>query len=148
MKKNILISLCYWTMPFRKKCRITFENINPQDQIYLYYQIDYIEAEIPVDAAYSHAQFRRTNPDLTGIHTLVDGMRGKGQYVGTYLAWQVNNNGWWGEGEIKFFMDGEAEEDTLFRNLTSHLLSIGIRPNPMQNSANCRMFNYCSGSIS
>ncbi len=104
---------CYWTMPFRKKCKITFENINPQDQMYLYYQIDYVETQIPEDAAYFHAQFRRTNPDLTGIHTLVDGIKGKGQFVGTCLAWQVNNNGWWGEGEIKFFMDGDKEFPTI-----------------------------------
>jgi hypothetical protein len=104
---------CYWTMPFRKKCKITFENINPQEQMYLYYQVDYVETQIPEDAAYFHAQFRRTNPDLTGIHTLVDGIKGKGQFVGTYLAWQVNNNGWWGEGEIKFFMDGDKEFPTI-----------------------------------
>ena len=104
---------CYWTMPFRKKCRITFENTNPIDQMYLYYQVDYIETEIPADAAYFHAQFRRTNPDLTGIHTLVDGIKGQGQYVGTYLAWQVNNNGWWGEGEIKFYMDGDKDYPTI-----------------------------------
>ena len=104
---------CYWTMPFRKKCKITFENINPLDQMYLYYQIDYIETKIPDDAAYFHAQFRRTNPDLTGIHTLVEGIKGKGQYVGTFLAWQVNNTGWWGEGEIKFYMDGDKDFPTI-----------------------------------
>lgn len=104
---------CYWTMPFRKKCRITFENINPVDAMYLYYQIDYLETSVPDDAAYFHAQFRRTNPDLTGIYTLVDGIKGKGHYVGTYLAWQVNNNGWWGEGEMKFYMDGDKEYPTI-----------------------------------
>jgi hypothetical protein len=41
------------------------------------------------------------------VHTLLDGVRGWGHYVGTYLAWQVNNNGWWGEGEIKFYLDGD-----------------------------------------
>lgn len=104
---------CYWTMPFRKKCKITFENMNPAEQMYLYYQIDYIESNIPEDAAYFHAQFRRTNPDMTGIYTLVDGIKGKGQYIGTYLAWQVNNNGWWGEGEIKFYMDGDKDFPTI-----------------------------------
>ncbi len=46
-------------------------------------------------------------------HTLLDGVRGQGHYVGTYLAWGVNNNGWWGEGEMKFFMDGDAEWPTI-----------------------------------
>ena len=38
---------------------------------------------------------------------MLDGVRGRGHYVGTYVAWGVNNSGWWGEGEIKFFLDGD-----------------------------------------
>jgi hypothetical protein len=100
---------CYWVMPFRKKCRITMENINTEKMV-LYYQVDFTLTAIPENAGYFHAQFRRNNPTVGGLYTLVDGLKGKGQYVGTYLAWGVNNNGWWGEGEIKFFMD----EDTKF----------------------------------
>ena len=40
-------------------------------------------------------------------------MRGRGHYVGTYMAWGVNNCGWWGEGEIKFFLDGDGEFPTI-----------------------------------
>jgi len=47
------------------------------------------------------------------VHTIIDGIRGQGHYVGTYLAWGVNNNGWWGEGEIKFYMDGDGEWPTI-----------------------------------
>ena len=104
---------CYWTMPFRKKCRITMENINPENEMYLYYQVDYVLTGVPDDAAYFHAQFRRSNPNLTSIHTLLDGVTGEGHYVGTYLAWQVNNNHWWGEGEMKFYMDGDREFPTI-----------------------------------
>ncbi|MDH4089265.1 MAG: DUF2961 domain-containing protein [Cyclobacteriaceae bacterium] len=103
---------CYWTMPFRKKCRITMENIGP-DKMNLYYQIDYTLTEVPNDAAYLHAQFRRSNPTKGSLFTLVDGIKGKGHYVGTYVAWGVNNNGWWGEGEIKFFMDGDGKFPTI-----------------------------------
>ena len=104
---------CYWPMPFRKKCRITMENIADEDMI-LYYQVDYVLTEVPADAAYFHAQYRRTNPlPYKGVYTLVDGIKGKGQYVGTYMAWGVHNNGWWGEGEIKFFMDGDTEFPTI-----------------------------------
>ena len=103
---------CYWTMPFRKKCRITMENINT-DKMTLYYQIDYTLTNVPEDAGYFHAQFRRNNPVKGGSFTLLDGVKGKGQYVGTYLAWGVNNNGWWGEGEIKFFMDGDDKFPTI-----------------------------------
>jgi len=104
---------CYWQMPFRKKCRITMENINDQDEMRLYYQIDYTLTDVPDDAAYFHAQFRRTNPNTTSDYTIVDNIKGQGQFVGVYMAWGVNNNGWWGEGEIKFFMDGDKEFPTI-----------------------------------
>ena len=100
---------CYWVMPFHKKCRITMQNISDADDMSLYYQIDYTLTDVPVDAAYFHAQFNRSNPNETSIHTIASGIKGKGQYVGTYLAWGVYNNGWWGEGEIKFFIDGDTK---------------------------------------
>ena len=103
---------CYWLMPFRKKCRITFENKSDNDMV-LFYQVDYTLTDVPEDMAYFHAQFRRTNPNTTSIHTLVDSIQGKGQYVGTYMAWGMNNPGWWGEGEIKFFLDGDKEFPTI-----------------------------------
>ena len=104
---------CYWTMPFRKHCKITMTNIG-QEEMTLYYQIDYTLTQVPDDSAYFHAQFRRVNPlPFKEVYTIVDGIQGKGQYVGTYMAWGVNNNGWWGEGEIKFFMDGDKESPTI-----------------------------------
>ncbi len=104
---------CYWQMPFRKKCKITMENLGDAP-MRVYYQVDYCLTEVPDDAAYFHAQFRRTNPTpYKEVYTIVDGIKGKGHYVGTYMAWQVNNNGWWGEGEIKFFMDGDKQFPTI-----------------------------------
>lgn len=104
---------CYWTMPFRKKCKITIENIDEEKAMNLYYQVDYTLTDVPEDAAYFHAQWRRTNPNHTSDYTIVDNIKGKGHFVGTYLAWGVNNNGWWGEGEIKFFMDGDKKFPTI-----------------------------------
>ena len=104
---------CYWQMPFRKSCRITVENLG-DDVFTLYYQIDYTLDEVPENAGYFHAQFRRSNPlPYKTVHTILDGVSGKGRYVGTYMAWGVNNNGWWGEGEIKFYMDGDGEYPTI-----------------------------------
>lgn len=104
---------CYWPMPFRKKARITLENIAPE-AITLFYQVNYELTDIPDDQAYFHAQFRRVNPlPYKQVYTILDGVRGQGQYVGTYMAWQVNSNGWWGEGEIKFYMDGDDEWPTI-----------------------------------
>ena len=103
----------YWQMPFRKRARITMENIDDKDMV-LYYQIDYALTEVPPGAAYFHAQFRRVNPlPFKQVYTLVDGIRGAGHYVGTYMAWGVHNRGWWGEGEIKFYMDGDKEFPTI-----------------------------------
>ncbi len=104
---------CYWAMPFRKKAKVTLENLDDETMT-IYYQIDYTLTSVPEDAAYFHAQFRRENPLKTkGIYTLLDGVEGRGQYVGTYLAWGVNSTGWWGEGEIKFFLDGDKEFPTI-----------------------------------
>ena len=104
---------CYWQMPFRKACRITVENI-AEEGATLFYQINYTLTDVPEDAAYFHAQFRRSNPLPYGeVYTILDGVEGQGHYVGTYMAWGVNNNGWWGEGEIKFYMDGDEEFPTI-----------------------------------
>lgn len=103
----------YWTMPFRKRARITMENLD-REPMRLYYQIDYASTQIPKDAAYFHAQFRRVNPlPYKQVYTIVDNIKGKGHYVGTYMAWGVHNSGWWGEGEIKFYMDGDKDFPTI-----------------------------------
>jgi hypothetical protein len=104
---------CYWEMPFRKRCKISLTNL-ADEAMTLYYQIDYTLTDVPDDAAYFHAQFRRVNPlPYKQGYTLLDGVRGQGHYVGTYLAWGVNNCGWWGEGEIKFYLDGDDEFPTM-----------------------------------
>ena len=104
---------CYWQMPFRKKARVTLENI-AEEQMVLYFQINYALTDISADAAYLHAQFRREDPLKTrGLYTILDGVEGQGHYVGTYLAWEVHSTGWWGEGEIKFFLDGDREWPTI-----------------------------------
>ena len=103
---------CYWPMPFAKRCRITLENIGDEEMT-LYYQINFSLSEISPQAGYFHAQFRRVNPlPYKTDYTILDGVQGKGRYVGTYMAWGVNNSGWWGEGEIKFFLDGDEEFPT------------------------------------
>jgi len=103
----------YWPMPFRRRCRITLANI-ADTEMTLYYQITYGLGDVPADAAYFHAQFRRVNPVPYGeVVTLLDGVQGRGQYVGTAMAWGVNNDGWWGEGEIKFYLDDDDAYPTI-----------------------------------
>ena len=103
----------YLEMPFRKRARFEIENISDKDCV-LYYQIDYRLHRVASDAGYLHTQFYRSNP-LTYMtdHTLLDIKGARGQYVGTYMYWGVNNDGWWGEGEIKFFLDGDREFPTI-----------------------------------
>jgi hypothetical protein len=104
---------CFWEMPFRKRCRITLENQHSQT-LNTYYQINYTLTDIPADAAYFHAQFRRVNPlPYKQVYTILDGVKGTGHYVGTYLACGVTNDNWWGEGEIKFYIDGDADFPTI-----------------------------------
>ncbi|MDP9309601.1 MAG: DUF2961 domain-containing protein [Chloroflexota bacterium] len=105
---------CFWEMPFRKRCRMTLENRNPNHTAPCYYQINYTLTDVPDDAAYFHAQFRRVNPLPYGeVYTILDRVSGEGQYVGTSMGWGINNNGWWGEGEIKFYIDGDTEFPTI-----------------------------------
>lgn len=104
----------YWEMPFRRRAEITIENLSPDPVRGFYYSIDYVLTDVPEDAAYLHARWRRSNPVPYGqVHTLLEGVRGRGHYVGTYLAWGVNNNGWWGEGEMKFYLDGDRDWPTI-----------------------------------
>lgn len=104
---------CYWDMPFQKRARITLTNI-ADEEVRVYYQINYELGGLPEDLGYFHAQFRRSNPlPYKEVHPILEGVRGDGHFVGTYMAWGVNNAGWWGEGEIKFYLDGDREWPTI-----------------------------------
>lgn len=99
---------CYFEMPYFESFRIEVENLG--DTCCVYYQIDCEEKVIPENSLYFHAQFRRVNPlPYKETYTILDNIKGNGHYVGTYMHWGVKNNGWWGEGEIKFFIDGDKE---------------------------------------
>lgn len=103
----------YWPMPFRRAALVTLENRGTERAV-IYYQITYALTALPEDAGYFHAQFRRVNPlPYQEVYTVLDGIAGTGRYVGTYMAWGVNNSGWWGEGEIKFYIDGDRDFPTV-----------------------------------
>ena len=103
----------YFEMPYFESFKIEIESLWDQP-CEIFYQIDCEEKEIPKDSLYFHAQFRRVNPlPYKEDYTILDNIKGKGQYVGTYLYWGVKSNGWWGEGEIKFYLDGDKEFPTI-----------------------------------
>ena len=105
---------CYWPMPFRRHARVTFTNESERDLTLLAFQITYAEREVPPEAGYLHAQWRRAVTERTHpAYTIVDGIQGRGRYVGTFLAWSQLSEGWFGEGEIKFFIDGDKEFPTI-----------------------------------
>jgi len=109
----------YWPMPFRERVRITISNdwptphpdhpSDPREEFF--YQITWSKDDVASDAAYLHAQWRRAmtareHPEFT----ILEGARGPGHYAGTYLIWHQLSNGWWGEGEVKFFIDDDDRE--------------------------------------
>ena len=103
----------YWPMPFRRKARMTLSNVGGEAAV-LYYQITYALLDVPDDVGYLHAQWRRSNPVPSGeVHLILDAATGPGHYVGTYMAWGANNSGWWGEGELKFYLDGDHDYPTI-----------------------------------
>lgn len=93
---------------------MTIENLSAEKEAQFFYQVDYELSDIPEDTLYFHAQFRRVNPiKYMDDITVVDGIEGSGNYVGTYMLWGSKNNGWWGEGEIKMFIDGDTDFPTI-----------------------------------
>ena len=105
---------CYWPMPFRRHARVTIESEHTEPIRGFYYQITYTLTELPDAVATFHAQWRRsmTTREIPE-HFLLDAVQGQGHYVGTFLAWTQLSNGWWGEGEIKFFLDGDSDYPTI-----------------------------------
>lgn len=105
---------CYLPMPFYRSARITVENQGMQMVQGIFYQITYALGEIPENLGLFHAQWRtgmtsREHPEFV----LLDNVVGNGQYAGTHIAWTQLSDGWWGEGEIKFYIDGDDEYPTI-----------------------------------
>jgi hypothetical protein len=107
----------YFQMPFRENARITVENDGPVDidGPFFFYQIDYSLVDtIDPGTPYFHAQWRRSDPVTRGDdHVIVDGIEGQGQYIGTQFSWAALEENWWGEGEVKFYIDGDDEYPTI-----------------------------------
>ncbi|MCG8512261.1 MAG: DUF2961 domain-containing protein, partial [Rhodospirillales bacterium] len=101
----------YWPIPFRKHLRITVTNDGPETIDEFFYQITYAMQPVADDAGYLHVGWRRsmTREDHPE-HTIIEGLCGPGHYAGTYLVWNQTSNGWWGEGEMKFFIDNDPRD--------------------------------------
>ncbi|MGA0607393.1 glycoside hydrolase family 172 protein [Phenylobacterium sp. VNQ135] len=103
----------FWQMPFRKRFRMTLENRSAKP-LRIYYQINYALQPVSQTAGYFHAQFRMVDRlKAKDVYTILDGVRGRGHYVGTYLGHAAFSPGWWGEGEVKFYLDGDRDYPTI-----------------------------------
>ena len=121
---------CFFPMPFQKHARITVTNEGNGKVFSFYYNLDYraYSKPLPPDTLYFHAQFRQAqpNPGWTNKWTsngdpLVDDAKnpsgegnyvwmeakGRGHFVGVTMSVLQNQDGWWGEGDDMFFIDGE-----------------------------------------
>jgi hypothetical protein len=99
----------YWPMPFGAGAKITVENQGDSEVGGFFFQIDYSLGDEVADSGRLHAQWRRSNgtTQLGEDHLILDGVRGAGSYVGSYLAIAQLSRFWYGEGEIKFYLDGD-----------------------------------------
>ncbi|MDL2232705.1 DUF2961 domain-containing protein [Ruminococcaceae bacterium OttesenSCG-928-L11] len=106
---------CYFAMPFRGRARITLENQHANAIPAFFYQVDYtLYDALPDECAYFHAQWRRERyTEKAKDYTILDGVEGCGHYVGTYLALTTLERYWWGEGEVKFYLDDDDAFPTI-----------------------------------
>ena len=106
---------CYFQMPFRRKARFTLENQHKNNIPSFFYQIDYtLYDTLPDNCGYFHAQWRRDRCTQLGQdYVILDNVKGQGHYVGTYFGLTTLERYWWGEGEVKFYIDGDKEYPTI-----------------------------------
>jgi len=100
---------CFWPMPFRKRARVTVTNDSDQARIgSFYYYVDWQKVpSLPADVGYFHARYRQEFPAGDDDYLIAD-IAGRGHYVGTVLSVRNMYHGWFGEGDDRFFIDGEA----------------------------------------
>ena len=109
----------FFSMPFKKHARITVTNEGHDPIRALYFNIDYraYQKPLPADTLYFHAQYHQCAPcqAVEGDGKNLDGKdnyvwvnaKGRGQFVGVTMSILENADGWWGEGDDMFFVDGE-----------------------------------------
>lgn len=103
---------CYWPMPFQKHAVLTVTNEGSKPVGAFYYNFDYrLESRPQQDVRYFHTQYRNYFPAPKGQPLTVCEAKGAGHYVGTVFTVLANSDGWWGEGDDNFFVDGNAKPD-------------------------------------
>jgi hypothetical protein len=100
----------YWSMPFRKSCRITVTDEGKRPVTMFYYHVDWQQhPSLAEDIAYFHGYYRQERPAVAGKNYEFLNVKGTGHYVGTVLNVIQAGVGWFGEGDDLFFVDGAAK---------------------------------------
>lgn len=101
---------CYWSMPFKKRGKITATNGGDKNVRSFYYHIDYLKVDdLPADTAYFCAQYRQEFPEQAGKDYLILDAEGQGHYVGTVMSARSRSPYWFGEGDARIYVDGDAK---------------------------------------
>ncbi len=107
----------YFPMPFTSRARITLENDTPdkRDVKLVFFQIDYeLHEALPPNTGLLHASFRRQNPTIKKQdYVLLDTAEGPGFWLGCVIGVRALEHDWWGEGEIKFYIDDDKDYPTI-----------------------------------
>ena len=101
---------CYWAMPFFKRGLITVTNEGAKNVRSFYYHIDYTEEDsLPAETAYFCAQYNQAFPEKLGRDYIIADVQGQGHYVGTVMSVRSRSPFWFGEGDARFYIDGETK---------------------------------------
>ena len=109
---------CFIPMPFRTGAKITLTNDSKEDVLYLFYDVDFELQDQPHDAdtLYFHAYWHRERYTTLGRDfEIMPEVRGRGRYLGAHVGviTHPDYTGWWGEGEVKIYLDGDTKYPTL-----------------------------------
>jgi D-arabinan exo alpha-(1,3)/(1,5)-arabinofuranosidase (non-reducing end) len=107
-------------MPFRRSIRVELWNASAR-AFPLYYQIDYTLGDEPPESGLLHVSFRRENPTVLGRDMVIaENIAGPGRFLGCVIGVRVLSDvlmqrhfSWYGEGEVKFYLDGDREHPTI-----------------------------------
>ena len=100
---------CYWQMPFFTRAVITATNEGEKNVRSFYYHIDYTEVDtLPQDTAYFCAQYRQEFPQSLGRDYVILDAEGQGHYVGTVMSVRSRSPSWFGEGDVRIYIDGDT----------------------------------------
>ena len=107
MQINHYNYMCYLPMPFSRRARFVLANDGDEEYIRpVAYGIDFeSDPGFATETSRLHAAYNRSNPVRDGVHQLLD-VAGTGQYIGNFLQVDTKWQGWWGEGDTDFEVDG------------------------------------------